>query len=99
MELDMDYVKAKRKEKNPEKQPPCGVGSWIKFWEMSAKRSAHGCLTLGCYNFANVGGLMIIAGDEPKEYILPICYSCNNALDDQVFIVAKDDLIQVNPLV
>ncbi|ADV86433.1 hypothetical protein VVMO6_01411 [Vibrio vulnificus MO6-24/O] len=38
---------------------------------------------------------MIKSGEGSKEYILPICYSCNNKPDDSVFKAWENDLVSI----
>lgn len=60
---------------------PQGYSSWLEFWEKKAGKKANVCSNMTCTGSAEVGGHVKLVGGTNKEYIVPICYSCNNKKD------------------
>ena len=89
----MSFVEIKNKRNTSDKKPPNGYTSWLNFWEMKKDLKATSCLVTGCGGKAEVGGHVIKSG--PKEYILPICKSCNNKPDGEIFQTWDTDLVPV----
>jgi len=79
-----------------DKMPPYGYASWLDFWEKKKGKKATGCKVMDCGGTADLGGHVIKAGEGNREYILPMCHSCNNKPDDEVFKAQEDDLVSVN---
>lgn len=73
---------------------PDGYDSWIEFWEEEKGEKAIYCENMDCDNKANVGGHVFIKETTNKEYIVPLCYDCNNDRDKE-FEVWDTDLISV----
>jgi len=67
----------------------------LNFWEKAKGKKASICEAKGCIGNPDVGGHMIKSGEGSKEYILPMCYSCNNKPDDEVFQAWESDLVSV----
>lgn len=80
----MSFIYIKNK-KGTAKPPPAGYTSWLDFWEKKKGAKATRCEVMLCRGSADVGGHVIKAGEGGKEYILPLCYSCNNKPDGEVF--------------
>lgn len=91
----MVYIKVKNKKGTSEKDPPAGYTSWLNFWERKKGRRATQCEVRSCRGSADLGGHVIKVGEGGKEYILPMCYSCNNKPEDEVFEAWEDDLVPV----
>ena len=91
----MSYIKIKNKKGTSEKTPPYGYDSWLDFWEKKKGQKATICEVRGCSNSPDVGGHVIKSGEGSKEYILPMCYSCNNKPDDEEFEAWESDLVSV----
>ena len=91
----MSFIDVKNKKGTAEKAPPSGYDSWIDFWEKKKGKKADTCEVLNCNGGPDVGGHVIKSGDGSKEYILPMCYSCNNKPDDEVFRSWENDLVSV----
>lgn len=91
----MGYIKVKNKNNTSNKIPPKGYGSWLAFWEDKTGIAPKFCKMKDCTNDAEVGGHVIKAGEGAKEYILPICKSCNNQGDTEEFEAEEGDLVSV----
>lgn len=91
----MPYIKIKNKKNTTGKKPPPGYLCWLDFWQAQKGGAvSFGCLILNCRGIAEVGGHVIKYRDTSKEYILPICKSCNNKHDD-VFETLEEFLVAV----
>ncbi|MCE7579437.1 hypothetical protein LZS94_18130 [Aliivibrio fischeri] len=91
----MSFIDVKNKNGTADKNPPAGYKSWLDFWESKKGKKATTCEVLTCSGGPDVGGHVIKSGKGNKEYILPICYSCNNKPDDSVFKAWENDLESV----
>ncbi|NLB65156.1 MAG: hypothetical protein GX803_01630 [Lentisphaerae bacterium] len=91
----MSYIVIKNKKGTVEKLPPSGYTSWLDFWERQKGQRAYQCKTIPCDGPADVGGHVIKSGEGGKEYILPLCYECNNKPDDTSFYARESDLVSV----
>lgn len=91
----MGFIEVKNKKGTADKNPPDGYDSWLDFWEKKKDIKATTCEVLACEGSSDVGGHIIKVGDGSKEYILPMCYSCNNKPDDEVFKAWEHDLVSV----
>ena len=91
----MSFIEVKNKKGTVEKDPPSGYSSWLDFWEKKKSKKATTCEVLGCSGNPDLGGHVIKVGEGGKEYILPICYSCNNKPEDEVFKAWESDLVSV----
>lgn len=91
----MSYIKVKNKRGTAEKTPPSGYLSWLDFWEKKKGTTATVCEVHGCNEKPDVGGHVIKSGEGNTEYILPMCYSCNNKPEDDVFEAWESDLVPV----
>lgn len=92
----MRFITVKNKRGTADKTPPKGYSSWLDFWEKKKDRTADTCRVFYCGGRAEVGGHVYIAGSGGKEYILPLCKSCNNKPDDESFLDIEDDLVAVS---
>ncbi|MDX7990537.1 hypothetical protein [Xenorhabdus littoralis] len=92
----MSYVKVKNKNNTSNKKPPTGYDSWLDFWEKKKGKKATVCESRTCSGSANVGGHVIKSGISSKEYILPLCSSCNNSSNTDYFDAWDADLIPVH---
>lgn len=92
----MGYIKVKNKKGTGNNPPPYGYSSWLDFWEKTKGKRATTCEVLGCSGKPDLGGHVIKSGQGPKEYILPMCYSCNNKSDGEEFQAWESDLVPVN---
>ncbi len=91
----MAYIDVKNKKGTSPNNPPPGNTSWLDFWEKKKGTKATRCEVQNCRGSADLGGHVIKSGGGSKEYILPMCYSCNNKPDDEVFRAWEDDLVPV----
>lgn len=91
----MPFIEVKNKNNTSNKIPPSGYSSWLDFWEKSKGKNASKCEVLACKGKADVGGHVIKTGEGNKEYILPLCYTCNNQSDETTFTVWDADLVSV----
>ncbi len=91
----MSYIDVKNKKGTVEKNPPSGYGSWLGFWESEKGKKSTSCEVSGCNNSAVLGGHVIKSGGYGKEYILPMCHSCNNKEDGEIFEAWESDLVSV----
>lgn len=91
----MGYLAIKNKKGTADKTPPTDASSWLDFWEKKKGKKANICEVKGCMEDPEVGGHVIKSGEGSKEYILPMCYGCNNKPDDESFQVWEIDLISV----
>ncbi len=92
----MSFIDVKNKKGTGDKNPPSGYSSWLDFWEKKKGKKANVCEVYSCNGNADVGGHVIKSGEGGKEYILPMCYSCNNKPDDEIFQAWENDLLSVN---
>ena len=92
----MEFIDVKNKKNTSDKRPPSEYSSWLDFWEKRKGKRARLCEVQSCNDSAEVGGHVIKYGEGPKEYILPLCHSCNNKPEDEVFKAWEGDLIPVN---
>lgn len=91
----MSFIEVKNKKGTVEKDPPTGYSSWLDFWEKKKGKKATTCEVLGCSGNPDLGGHVIKVGEGGKEYVLPMCYSCNNKPEDEVFKAWEGDLVSV----
>ena len=91
----MAFVGVKNKKGTADKTPPAGYESWLAFWEKKKGKKATRCEVLTCGGSPDLGGHVIKAGEGGKEYILPMCTSCNNKPEDEFFKVWDNDLVPV----
>ena len=91
----MSFIDVKNKKGTSDKNPPAEYSSWLDFWEKKKKIQATECEVYNCSGNADLGGHVIKYGGGGKEYILPMCYSCNNRPEDEVFKAWEDDLVSV----
>lgn len=92
----MSFIKVKNKKGTSGNTPPNGCASWLDFWERRKGSKATKCEVLSCNGKPDVGGHVIKSGQGPKEYILPLCYSCNNKPETEEFQAWEDDLVSVS---
>jgi hypothetical protein len=86
----MAIIVVKNKNGTAERKPPPEYDSWLDFWEKRKGEKATQCHVIRCGGKAEVGGHVIKAEVGSTEYILPICYSCNNKPDGKFFAEEKD---------
>ena len=91
----MSYIKVKNKKGTGDNSPPPGYSSWLDFWEKKKGKNADTCEVRGCSGAPDLGGHVIKSGQGPKEYIVPLCYSCNNKPDNEEFEAWEGDLVPV----
>ena len=91
----MSYIEVKNKKGTSENNPPSGYSSWLDFWEKKKGSKANKCEIMSCKGNADLGGHVIKVGEGSKEYILPMCYTCNNKPDNEIFKAWESDLISV----
>lgn len=92
----MAYVKVKNKIGTSRNVPPNGFNSWLEYWEKKKGKTATQCEVNGCGARNPIGGHVYKAGEGGKEYILPICKTCNNKPDDEEFEAWDTDLVSVS---
>jgi len=91
----MSFIDVKNKKGTSGNTPPSGYSSWIEFWEKKKGTKATKCEVMSCSGKVDLGGHVIKHGEGSKEYILPMCYSCNNKPDNEIFQAWDSDLISV----
>lgn len=91
----MAFIEVKNKKGTADKKPATGYDNWLDFWEKKKNTKATKCEVLLCNGKADLGGHVIKVGEGSKEYILPMCYSCNNKPDDEIFKAWDGDLVSV----
>ena len=91
----MAFIDVRNKRGTADKVPPAGYVSWLDFWEKKKGRKANQCEVMFCKGPPDVGGHVIKSGEGNKEYILPMCHSCNNKPEDETFKAWKTDLVPV----
>jgi len=91
----MAFIEVKNKKGTADKTPPAGYSSWLDFWEKKKGKKTTTCEVSGCNGNPDLGGHVIKSGEGSKEYILPICTSCNKKPDDEVFKAWDTDLVPV----
>lgn len=89
----MSYIDVKNKKGTADKKPPTGYLNWLDFWEKKKEKKATTCEVLLCKGSPDLGGHVIKDGEGGKEYILPMCYKCNNKPEDEVFKAWDTDLV------
>jgi hypothetical protein len=91
----MSFIDVKNKKGSAYKDPPAGYSSWLDFWEKKKGKKADVCEVMSCKGNPDVGGHVIKSGEGGKEYILPMCFKCNNKPEDEVFKAWENDLVPV----
>lgn len=91
----MAVIKIKNKKGTSEKTPPTGYCSWLDFWEKKKGKNADKCEAWMCSGKPDVGGHVIKSGQGNTEYILPLCYACNNKPEGEEFEAWDSDLVPV----
>ncbi len=91
----MSYIDVKNKKGTADKTPPAGYKSWLDFWEKKKGTRSTKCEVLLCKGTPDLGGHVIKAGEGNKEYILPMCSSCNNKSEREVLKAWESDLVSV----
>ena len=91
----MSFIDVKNKKGTAHKTSPVGYSSWLDFWEKKKGEKATICEVLLCKGTPDLGGHVIKAGEGNKEYILPMCSSCNSKPEDEVFQAWDTDLVPV----
>ncbi len=92
----MAYIKIRNNSNTSEKGPSSGYISWLDFWENMKDKQATKCEVNSCSGKSELGGHVIKEGTGGKEYILPMCYKCNNKPDGEAFEVWDENLVPVN---
>jgi len=91
----MSYIDVKNKKGTSGRTPPAGYSTWLDFWEKEKGMKATKCEVLACGGRADLGGHVIKLGEGGREYILPMCYTCNNKTEGEAFKAWEGDLIPV----
>ena len=91
----MAVIKIKNKKGTSEKTPPAGFSSWLDFWEKKKGKRASTCEAWMCSGKPDVGGHVIKSGEGNTEYILPLCYDCNNRSEGEEYEAWDSDLVPV----
>lgn len=74
---------------------PKDVKSWTEFWEKKKGYKLPKCGVLGCNNSDTVGGHVKIVGLSAKQYIVPLCKTCNNVHNEEEFEVFDGYMVPV----
>jgi len=80
----MAFIQVKKKTGTSSIRPPAGYPTWLNVWEERKGKNATTCEIRGCYGKADLA-VHVITADGDKEYILPMCYSCNDRLEDEIY--------------
>lgn len=91
----MAFIEVKNKKGTSGNNPPSGYSSWLDFWEKKKGIKATKCEVMSCGGKPDLGGHVIKAGEGGKEYILPMCYGCNNKPENEIFKAWEGDLVPV----
>lgn len=69
----------------PEKiQKKAPSGTWLEFWETSAKKKASKCSVIGCASPADTGGQVIKPSMGPTAtFVVPLCAEHAKKAGDQ----------------
>jgi hypothetical protein len=89
------FADVKNKRGTAHRIPPPGYTSWLDFWEKTKNTKADNCEVVSCIKKAQLGGHVIKVGEGGKEYILPMCYQCNNKPENEVFKAWQLNLVPV----
>ncbi len=89
----MSFIEVKNKKGTAERDVPEGCNSWLDFWEKRKDKKATECEVMSCNGEADLGGHVIKINNGSKEYILPMCVSCNKKED--AFKAWENDLVSV----
>ena len=92
----MALIKVKNLKGTSGKTPPFDYTSWLDFWKKEKGITPKICEVYNCGGNPDLGGHVMKAGKTAKEYILPMCYSCNNKPDDEIFEAWEIDLVPVS---
>ena len=91
----MSLIYVKNKKGTTDKLLPYKYSSWLDLWEQKKGKEASGCSVYECTGSSDLGGHVIKVGEGGKEYILPMCYSCNNKPEDELFRAFESNLVSV----
>lgn len=79
-------VKVKNLNGTSDKTPSCGCSSWIEHWMNNKPNlSVTKCRACGDSDTLLGGHVKIMDCEDRREYIIPICSSCNNTKDKEFF--------------
>lgn len=92
-------IKVKNLKGTSDRIPTCKCKTWLEHWQVNYGYSSNGYCEC-CNNFVGthnlVGGHVKKVGSyDMNQYIVPICYSCNNQ-EDKEFYVDEDKLVSAN---
>lgn len=77
-------------------KPPCCT-DWLTHFELVTDTEGHACANLDCDNFAEVGAHVWDLDGDWKQYLVPLCRSCNKIPDEEVFYIdARVRLVYAN---
>lgn len=93
-----DYVKVKNLVGTGENTPPTGHKCWLDFWysknnDTATRLYGGGCKNRDCNSRAVLGAHLKLEGETSKQYIVPLCDSCNKIT--QTFEVPRSELVPV----
>ncbi len=91
----MPWIKVKNKKGTAGRQPS-EADSWLEFWKRRKKGNEQvtpRCRAKHCNEKATLGAHVVIVGEEHKEYIVPLCDSCNQLGDE--FEVSDSSLVSL----
>lgn len=90
-----DFIKVKNKNGTSDRTPN-GYSNWIEFWEAEKGMNHCGCSNRNCDEMDDIKGAHVfIVNETSKEYIVPLCSSCNHPSNTSEFEVVKSFLVRV----
>lgn len=95
--MNSDTVIVKNKSGTAVRKLPARYSSWLDFWEAEKGFELPKCGSNDCDNDDDLQGAHVfIVGATSKEYIIPLCSTCNSPHNKEQMEVFEQFLIVAN---
>jgi|SRR5690554_373702 len=95
--MNSDTVFVKNKSGTSACMPPLSYSSWLDFWEAEKGFELPKCGSNDCDNDDDLQGAHVfVVGSTSKEYIIPLCSTCNSPHNKEEIKVFKQFLVEAN---
>ena len=86
-------VKVKNLQGTGRDRCDCNCTSWLEHWKNISNKSPSHCGRISCNAIPVCGGHVKKVAPEMTQYIIPLCYSCNNQRDLE-FYALEEELVR-----